>query len=270
MWKAIARLTIVCVSLLITSLMFIDLSYAKIDPKSVAGMWFFNEGKGKIAEDFSGNGNGGNITGNPKWVDGKFGKALEFNGVNDYVDIGAGKFDTIADGTIALCFNHRGTAGDNRVIFGHTKDGSNRSPIFVNNGSQKITYEMIVGGVNHGLSSDNVVVAGTWYYFAVTFGKGGMKMYVDGVQQAATDPNEGGYDDIGTSSENMMCRHLGGFHLPGTVDEAAIFNVVLEKEDIQAIMNQGLERALGITAVYPTGKLATTWAKVKSQDRVNP
>jgi hypothetical protein len=55
-------------------------SYARIDPKTCLGMWLFDEGKGDIAKDKSGMGNDGTITGNPKWVDGKFGKALSFNG----------------------------------------------------------------------------------------------------------------------------------------------------------------------------------------------
>lgn len=265
MKKTVARLTIACVSLIIASLMFIGLCDAKIDPKSVVGIWLFNEGKGEEAKDSSGNGNDGNLTGNPKWVNGKFGKALEFDGVDDYVDVGAGKFDTISDGTIALWFNHGGTGGVNRVIFGHSKDGSNRSPIFVSDSTQKIAFEIIMGGVNHDIYSDKTVAAGTWYYMAVTFGTDGMKMYVDGVQQADKDPITWGYDDIGTSAENMIGRHLGGHHFPGIIDEVAIFNVALKEGDIQATMNQGLGKALGIAAVYPTGKLATTWGSVKAR-----
>ena len=41
------------------------------------------------AKDLSGNGNDGIIYG-AKCVNGKFGKALSFDGVNDYVDIGGG------------------------------------------------------------------------------------------------------------------------------------------------------------------------------------
>ncbi len=40
---------------------------------------------------------------------------------------------------------------------------------------------------------------------------------------------------------------------------------VLLEEDVQIIMNEGLDRALSLTAVHPTGKLTTTWAAVKGQ-----
>ena len=41
------------------------------------GIWLFDEGKGGVAADTSGNGNDGEITG-AKWAEGKFGDALEF------------------------------------------------------------------------------------------------------------------------------------------------------------------------------------------------
>ena len=50
----------------------------------------------------------------------------------------------------------------------------------------------------------------------------------------------------------------------GLIDEVAIFNVALEKADIKAIMDKGLAVALGITAVYPTGKLTTMWGSIKT------
>ena len=56
-----------------------DLSSAKIDPEAVVGIWFFDEGKGGTAKDSSKNGNDGEIV-DVQWVDGKFGKALKFEG----------------------------------------------------------------------------------------------------------------------------------------------------------------------------------------------
>ncbi len=81
------RLTLVCISLIVIGLAFTNLCVSRIDPESIMGMWLFDEGSGKVAEDFSENGNDGEIFGKPEWVDGKFGKALEFNGESDWVQI---------------------------------------------------------------------------------------------------------------------------------------------------------------------------------------
>src|SRR3989344_3444844 len=55
----------------------------------LVGYWPMNENTGTVASDFSGNGNRGILTSGPTWVDGKRGKALNFDGVDDYVDVGA-------------------------------------------------------------------------------------------------------------------------------------------------------------------------------------
>ena len=48
--------------------------------------WHFDEGSGSVLKDSSGNGNDGVIHG-ATWVDGKYGKALRFDGVDDKVKL---------------------------------------------------------------------------------------------------------------------------------------------------------------------------------------
>jgi hypothetical protein len=82
----LARATLICGILIYISLISIDLSSAKIDPGTALGLWFFDEGKGDTAKDSSKNGNDGEIV-DAKWADGKFGKALEFEGAG-HVSVG--------------------------------------------------------------------------------------------------------------------------------------------------------------------------------------
>ena len=60
-------------------------SYA--EEKGLVGYWKFDEIKGGIAKDSSGNGNDGTIYG-AEAIAGKTGQVLSFDGVNDYVDCG--------------------------------------------------------------------------------------------------------------------------------------------------------------------------------------
>ena len=46
----------------------------------------------------------------------------------------------------------------------------------------------------------------------------------------------------------------------GLFDEVAIFNVDLSEDQIKAIMDNGLQAALGVD---PQGKLATSWGMIK-------
>ena len=54
----------------------------------LVGWWRFDEGTGTTAADSSGNGNDGTFNGDPQWVVGYFGGALEFDGSDDYIDCG--------------------------------------------------------------------------------------------------------------------------------------------------------------------------------------
>ena len=54
---------------------------------SLVGYWKFNEGEGTIAYDASGNGNDGTLLNGVTWVDGIEGKAVSFDGIDDYIYI---------------------------------------------------------------------------------------------------------------------------------------------------------------------------------------
>lgn len=54
----------------------------------VVGLWLLDEGKGTKILDSSGKKHDGDIKGGPgKWIDGKFGKALEVDGKSEYIEI---------------------------------------------------------------------------------------------------------------------------------------------------------------------------------------
>ena len=89
------------------------MSGAAIDSKTAEVLLLFDEGSGGVAEDASGNGNDAEVSGT-QWVDGPFGKALEYDCVDDNVVItgylGIGGTDpriTVASNrcTHGLCFS---------------------------------------------------------------------------------------------------------------------------------------------------------------------
>ena len=65
----------------------LGISYAEIDPKPIVGAWLFNETKGKIAADSSGNNHNGKLEGGAKWGKGKFGNAVQLNGKDAWVSV---------------------------------------------------------------------------------------------------------------------------------------------------------------------------------------
>ena len=109
-----------------------------------------------------------------------------------------------------------------------------------------------------------IIEAEQWYHLAFTFDSETRKAFLDGQELAAVPgPGELEYGDplprcvIGGRS----LASPGEWFL-GTVDEAAIFDVALDQEDIEDIMSNGLAEAVGLS-VSPQGKLTTTWGFIR-------
>src|SRR3989338_1050752 len=96
--SAVISLWVLCFNL-------VDVALISKPPANLGlvGYWSMNENSGTVASDFSGNGNRGILTNGPTWVDGKRGKALNFDGVDDYVNAGsAGNFERTNSFTVSL------------------------------------------------------------------------------------------------------------------------------------------------------------------------
>ena len=63
---------------------FVSSGKSLAELEGLVGAWLFDEDQGNVAEDASGNDHSGKING-AEWVDGKFGKALKFDGAGAVV-----------------------------------------------------------------------------------------------------------------------------------------------------------------------------------------
>ena len=245
-------------------------SYAKLDPQTCVGMWLFNEGKGDIVKDSSDNKNDGKLTGGSKWVGGKFGKALSFDGVDGIVRISdspslsMGTTITVGawvkpgpsiDGYRNAAAQYKAwTAGASWILrTSQGADGRFTPHVSVANGGFAAIGNCLI------LSTDE------WNHIAFTYDGETLLGYVNGVHEEAcqsADPS-GKLNDV---SGDITIGAADGFeYYNGLIDELVAFNKVLTEQDINSIMNQGSERALGIADVFPSGKLATAWAAIKAR-----
>jgi len=243
--------------------MFAGQSFAKVDMETCVGAWLFNEGSGDKATDSSGNGNDGTIVGGAEWVDGKFGKALSLDGSDDYVEITHD--DSLMVGgkhTIALWFKLHKVPTEGMAVV--NKD--DWAPGFWWDGSLIRHHTHEPPGTLHYVdapwSPDT-----EWHYIAITWdGKEfGIYLDVDQIGSGVTAENLG--RNPLTDKPLLIGIYLAtgqhgqwGAFLPAIIDDVAIFNVALTDHDIKTIMNDGLS---SMTAVSPSGKLATAWADLK-------
>ena len=192
----------------------------------------FEENSGSLAFDSSGNGNHGDIYG-ATWTDGKFGKALSFDGVDDYVSVPySANLYVPNEVTLTAWIYPRNPSGSWQTIIAHSPTaGQYNYWLYLEANALKLsvysdTYpDLIV--------TNAIPTANTWYYIVVTAIKGStVKVYVNGVLvgtgTAKTDFWTGGYLTIGD------LRPGRGIFFNGTIDEVRIYNRALSEEEIKS------------------------------------
>lgn len=256
----IIRLTIICVSFIALSLVFASISGAKIDSRSIVGIWLFDDNKGEVAGDFSGNGNEGKLMNGPKWVAGKFGKALEFDGQDDYVDAGdAANLKPNADVTFMAWVNW---TGGNYILASGGQTSSTGYAITFNPDTSEIWFGASTDKKSANSGYFKAPSKNTWHHFAGSYddAAGKLTAYIDGKEDATAKADAGGLENKFAALHIGKPNNTDAYYLQGIIDEVAVFNTALSEVDINNIMTKGLE---GGTAVFAAGKLATRWGVIK-------
>ena len=240
--------------LLLCSFIFTSICLANPADDGLVGYWSFDEGNGKTAADITGNGHDGEFAGDPKWVAGKFGNALEFDGADDHVVVDDDDaLDLTEKITLMAWFSPNEALTSRRLM---VKNDS----IFVifDFGNSKDSIDFLVKPDNNFAESKTTDwKIGEWYHFAGTFDGKTLKVYINGILEGEGANNKPiapsdlelwiGGDDFGRPTD----------HFPGKIDEVRLYDKVLTEADIQRVMDTPAD-------VEPLGKLATTWGKIKS------
>ncbi|MBD3183453.1 hypothetical protein GF312_14235 [Candidatus Poribacteria bacterium] len=241
----------------------------------------FDEGSGTVTQDMSGNGNDATLVGNPQWVDGKFGMALQFNGEenSNYVEVPDSPslnpeleitcaawiyFDEFHPSAgIISKYIGSGNQRSYNIHMNHTEDSLAIASGCSSNGIYQAGVSTTVTNTEEG-----TLTAGEWQHVAMTFRASEfLRIYINGELKADEDASatESIFDNevpllIGTDFE------IGGEHngqpreFTGIIDEVMVFNRALSDEEIGEIM-EGTSTA----ALDATGKLTTTWASMKEE-----
>ena len=240
--------------------------------KGLVAYYNFEEGKGNKVTDLSGNDNNGTFKGKLEWVAGKYGKALaiEYPKVTDAqaVIVPADKTLDIDDEVTIVAWaklSRLPTGGHcPSVLTKRVGCGPGNYQLFWRgNPNGKMCYW---GGGADSCTAKCVIKEDTWHHVVSTmdFANKTIKFYLDGdncdsqPRPTPLTPN-GSPLYIGTDSCNN-CGYEGTI----TLDEVAIFNRALSKNEVEAAMKEGLGN-LGVTAVQASDKLSTTWASIKRE-----
>ena len=255
------QLILILVLTYLTAWILPQVSVAEIDPETAVGVWLFDEGGGNETKDASGNDHDGTING-AKWKDGKFGKALEFDG-GQWVTIESTPELQVGEELTMMAWFFATDIGDWRQLIAKSNEYLLR--IDPPGEGNKMSAFVKPGGSWEPRASAHVPDEKKWIHFAATYDSNAkneqLVVYVNG-KRAGVSTRPGDIAVTGNAVE--IGRWGGGSYFVGIIDEAAIFNTVLSEDDLTTIVEHGLAKALGGLAVAPTNKLATTWATLKA------
>ncbi|MEK7855186.1 MAG: LamG-like jellyroll fold domain-containing protein, partial [Acidobacteriota bacterium] len=238
----------------------------------------FNEGAGNSATDASGNGNNGTFQGGATWGAGVSGTGANFDGVDDYVNLGAPTFINNTQGTVSLWVKLDNTSQvsvlwsatslastDDEFYFSYRGDINREIMIYV---LQNGTYTM------HLTTGANIITDTNWHNLVLTSNGATVKFYLDGVEKALSaglGANNGQWFDDATDAGQFTIGTLlrGSAIVPvdGVVDELRVYDRPLTDTEVAAIYLS--ETASGGQTVNTTSYIYDTYGALQGVTHPN-
>jgi len=198
-------------------------------------LWLkFNEGSGTTAYDSSFYNNHGTLVNGPTWVDGKYGKALSFDGSDDYVEVADSESLDITDEITIVVWAKPDGANEMGYLVAKGNpaanqrynlywNGANDQLVFWESGSERTSEKVFV---------DNNV----WVQAAIVIDGTTLKFYRNGVSAGTKTLS----NPLESNSDALRIGHRVGDPsdarcFKGTIDEVRIYNRALSSEEIQML-----------------------------------
>jgi hypothetical protein len=233
--------------------------------------WSLDELNGTNVYDSSGNGRNGTTVNGPLWVAGKLNNSLQFNGVNQYVDMGqiAG-FQSSSPFSLEAWF---------MTINGHTQIIMSK----VAGAPQYAGYQLTTdtgGNIYFFLISDyssanylevrstQTFADGTWHHIIVTYDGSSsayhVVIYVDDTSISLTVLRDALTGNILNSADFYVAQGLFNYYFNGNLDELAVYNKTLSQGEVDFRWNSGngTESMIGALPVTTTTTILTTMTSV--------
>jgi hypothetical protein len=228
----------------------------------LVGYWSMEDGKGATVTDFSGRRNTGTMTNmDPAtdWVTGKVGKALDFDGTNDYVTAGTAASTNLTSNLSIFAWMKATSPGRTSIATQTNGCGGYGAlngcfGIAIGGNTANRTSAYIASNWRQGNTSVN---DGNWHHVGYTLDSSyNMQFYFDGATDSSLIANAGGFPSSGGPFV-IGSDATDANYYTGSLDEVRVYNRVLTSTEVATLYGQS---KISKTYVSPlTADLAAYW-----------
>ncbi|MFB6214226.1 MAG: LamG-like jellyroll fold domain-containing protein [Candidatus Nanohaloarchaea archaeon] len=199
-----------------------------------ATYFFAREGKGMNLTDSSGEGNEADMVGDPRWVSGRHGKALKFDGNDDYLDVNPLQGPFGQKITVSAWLKPSQISGDNRQWIVEKGDGFMS---YIKGRDSSLHFRLSSGGSTATWDTGYDMKTGEWQHVTLVYDGAEMKAYVNGELQGGKSKS-GDLQQIQQVSVGMD-KFNGNDWYAGKIDDIRIYPYALNQNQVKQVMNGG-------------------------------
>ena len=197
----------------------------------------FNETSGTTATDASGRGNNGAISGATRTT-GRFGGALSFDGVDDWVTVADAASLDLTSGMTLEAWVKPSTLGGWRTAILKETTGGLAYALYGNDDVPRPASYVNVGGLDQSVPGTAALSTTDWTHLAATFDGATLRLYVNG---ALTNSNAvAGQLITTTGALRIGGNSVWGEYFAGLIDEVRVYDRPLSAAEIGADMTKAI------------------------------
>jgi hypothetical protein len=199
----------------------------------------FNEASGSTVTDASGNGHTGTIFQAAWTTSGRYGSALTFDGVNDWVTVADSNLLDLTTGMTLSAWVHPTGLSGWRMVIMKERVGDEVYTLNANTGQNRPQIAIVGSSGIRTVNGTTQLPLNTWTHLAGTYDGATLRLYVNGNQMASQVVT--GAMLTSTGALRVGGNSIWGEFFQGRIDEVRIYNRALAPTEIQTDMNTPIQ-----------------------------
>ena len=211
---------------------------SSVSTTGLVAAYGFEETSGTRATDSSGKGNNGTLSNATRTTQGKFGRALSFNGSNSLVTVADNaSLDLTSGMTLSAWVYPTSQTANRTTVIMKERSGGLAWSLSASSNVKRPNTTTRIGNKDVNVTGGSQLPINTWTHLAATFDGRTQILYVNGVRVAARAP-------IGTLNVSANPLRIGGNtvlanqYFKGLIDEVRVYNRALTQKEIAAVSQE--------------------------------